>query len=151
MVVDLRADRERLALFGAGLALLLGLHLPFLFADGPPLWLLTADAVALPFLIIGLRRAATLHQHTLVRNQGRLLLNGEPLELARVELRVCRWPLVKVPRGYALSLWVMTATGPVDLPIGEFKTMLEATRRSGVFEDFVQRVTPAQHRPLILK
>ena len=84
-------------------------------------------------------RSARGAERTLVRTNGRLLLDGEPLDMARVELRVLKWPLTSVPNGYALSLWVMTASGPEDVPIGQFPTMLEATALSGTLEEFVQR------------
>ena len=116
VTIDLRPDRERMAAWVAALVAMASLNV-WLAA---PLWLLALDAVVLPVIVIGLRRAATRHQRTLVRAQGRLLLDGEPLEMARVELRVREWPFTRVPRGYSLSLWVMTASGPEDLPVGHF-------------------------------
>jgi hypothetical protein len=40
----------------------------------------------------------------------------------------------------------MTASGPEDVPIGRFATLLEATATSGALEDFVQRANVKQHR-----
>ena len=146
VTIDVRADLERMAAWAAALVVMASLNVWL----GAPLWLLALDAVVLPVIVIGLRRAATRRHRTLVRAQGRLLLDGEPLEMARVELRVRNWPLTKVPRGYSLSLWVMTASGPEDLPVGHFVTMLDATARSGLLEDFVQRDSAQRHRPLTL-
>lgn len=100
--------------------------------------LLLATAV-LPMLGVAMSRFARRSERTLVRTNGRLLLDGEPLELARVELRVLKFPVTRVPTGYGLSLWVMTATGPEDVPIGHSRTLLEASMLSGQLEDFVQR------------
>lgn len=147
VTIDLRPDWARVA----GWAVALGLLAALTVWLEAPLWLLALDAVVAPVAVIALRRAATRRVRTLVRAQGRLLLDGEPLELARVELRVRRWPFTKTPRGYSLSLWVMTASGPEDLPVGDFVTMLDATARSGTLEDFVQRDSPQRHRPLTLK
>jgi hypothetical protein len=66
--------------------------------------------------------------------------------MARVELRVVKMPVTRVPTGYALSLWVMTATGPEDVPIGHSRTLLEASTLSGQLEDFVARANVKQHR-----
>ena len=57
------------------------------------------------------------------------------------------WVIItRVPTGYALSLWVMTASGPEDVPIGRFATLIEASNLSGQLEDFVQRANVKQHR-----
>ncbi len=142
VVIRVRADRAAVAVCLAALSVVGGLH----FLMGAPLWLLALDAVVLPVIAVRLRRVAAPKEHSLVRAKGRLLLDGEPLELARVELRVHRWPWLNQPRGYSLSLWVMTATGPVDVPVGHFDSMVGATARSGLLEDFVQRARPAQQR-----
>jgi hypothetical protein len=73
-----------------------------------------------------------------------MMLDGEPLELARVELRVTHWPLIKSPTGYALSLWVMTASGPEDVALGHFTSMLEASRVGGHLEEFIARSSSRQ-------
>jgi hypothetical protein len=91
-------------------------------------------------------RLGKAEERTLVRANNRLLLDGEPLDMARVELRVMKMMITGVPTGYALSLWVMTASGPEDVPIGRFATLLEATATSGALEDFVQRANVKQHR-----
>jgi hypothetical protein len=102
---------------------------------------LTSLAIA---LLLG--RALRTRTHTLVRSNGRLLLNGDPLEMARVELRVTQLPVMKVPTGYDLSLWVMTLVGPDEVPLGSYRTLLEASHVSGVLEDFVQRANVRQPR-----
>ena len=103
---------------------------------------------ALPVLAVHFTRALRTRDRAVVRTPGRLLLDGEPLELARVELRVTHWPLTKVPTGCALSLWVMTATGPEDISLGHFNSMFAAAPLSGQLEEFVQRAgTKAPSNP----
>lgn len=116
----------------------------------------TGSGVTLLWVVVGLGllplatlkalRALKRAEYTLVRTPGRLLLDGEPLELARVELRVLKMPITKVPTGYELSLWVMTAAGPLDLPLGRYKTLIDASRVSGELEDFVQKAGNKQPR-----
>jgi hypothetical protein len=53
-------------------------------------------------------------------------------------------PITRVPTGYALSLWVMTASGPEDVPIGHSGTLIEASMLSGQLEEFVQRANIKQ-------
>lgn len=114
-------------------------------ADGLSTWALWAlGLVTVPLLGVVLIRALRAQRRTLVRSSGRLLLDQEPLELARVELRMLHLPVTKVPTGYALSLWVLTASGPEDIPLGRYRTLLEASRVSGTLEDFVQRASVKQ-------
>jgi hypothetical protein len=146
MVVHVGRDRARLALGSStvlALAVLTALVDP---SSGQGLLALCLDAVVFPLVGVGLARWARAQERTLVRAHGRLLLDGEPLELARVELRVLKLPITRVPTGYALSLWVMTASGPEDVPIGRSATLLEASALSGQLEDFVSRATAKQHR-----
>ncbi len=107
------------------------------------LFLLTG-IVALPLCAIAARRWLRRRVLSVVRTPGRLFLDGEPLELARVELRVTHLPVLKTPTGYALSLWVMTATGPEDVSLGHFESMLDASRAGGHLEDFIARTTNRQ-------
>lgn len=95
-------------------------------------------------LAVVMVRAARTRTWTLVRTQGRLLVDGEPLELARVELRVAQMPITRAPTGYTLSLWMMTSAGPVDVPLGRYRTLIEASGVSGTVEDFVQRANVKQ-------
>jgi hypothetical protein len=112
----------------------------------PALACLVVGTAALVPLGVVLSRALARRQHALVRTSGRLLLDGEPLELARVELRVTVTPLMRMPTGYALSLWVMTSVGPDEVPLGRYRTLLEASTVSGSLEDFVQRANVRTHR-----
>lgn len=139
VVVRIGADRSRVVTFSAALVAFVGLAFLPEWGSGFELLWLTAAAFVLPTLIVLLVRSARGAERTLVRANSRLLLDGEPLDMARVELRVLKWPFTSVPNGYALSLWVMTASGPEDVPIGQFPTMLEATSLSGTLEEFVQR------------
>jgi hypothetical protein len=116
-------------------------------SDTPPFSVALGFAFfVLPPWGVMLFRFARATERTLVRAQGRLLLDGEPLDMARVELRVVKMPITRRPRGYALSLWVMTASGPEDVPIGHSRTLLEASSLSGQLEEFVQRANIKQHR-----
>lgn len=139
VVVRVGADRSRLVLWSVVLAAFLAVGVLPAFGSGLTLLWLAFAAAVVPTLVILLKRFAHRVDRTLVRTQGRLLLDGEPLDMARVELRVLNWPFTSVPTGYALSLWVMTASGPEDVPVGQFPTMLEATSLSGTLEEFVQR------------
>jgi hypothetical protein len=103
-----------------------------------------SGAFLVPALAVVSVRSLKRQRLSLVRGQGKLLLDGEPIELARVELRMTHLPVTKVPTGYALSLWVMTSSGPVDVPLGRHRTLVEAARVSGAIEDFVQRAGTRQ-------
>ncbi len=146
MVIHVGRDRARLVLWGATFAVLLGL---LAFADlttAGGAFIFITEAIVLPILGVALVRLGRQQERTLVRANNRLLLDGEPLEMARVELRVLKMPITRVPTGYALSVWVMTASGPEDVPIGRFATLIEASSLSGQLEDFVQRANVKQHR-----
>lgn len=119
---------------------------PFTLGSAPTLAWVAVGLVVLPLATLKAVRALKRTTYTLVRTTGRLLLDGEPLELARVELRVRKMPITKVPTGYDLSLWVMTAAGPQDLPLGRYRTLIDASRVSGELEDFVQRASNKQHK-----
>jgi hypothetical protein len=132
------------ALVSLGLGGAFWLARPF---EGWSLLLTIVSAVLLPVLAVAGARAVRPRTATLVRTQGRLLLDGEPLELARVELRVRSWPFSKQPRGYELSLWMLTLTGPEDLPLGRFPTLLAASASAGQCEEFVQKANASEpHR-----
>ena len=146
MVVHVGRDRSRLVLWGAVLLVLIGSLALMDLSSGSGLFTLFLDAAIFPVIVVALLRLGKTQERTLVRANSRLLLDGEPLEMARVELRVLKMPITRVPTGYALSLWVMTASGPEDVPIGRFATLLEASALSGQLEDFVQRANVKQHR-----
>lgn len=113
-------------------------------SSGAGLLLIALAASVISALAIVMARAAKIATWTLVRTQGRLLVDGEPLELARVELRVAQMPITRVPTGYTLSLWLMSTAGPIDIPLGTYRTLIEASGVSGTVEDFVQRANVKQ-------
>lgn len=146
LVVRVGRDRSRM-LISAVVFALITTALFFIDRDHP-IWLGAwfIDLALLPAVGVLFFRAARPSERTLVRSSGRLLLDGEPIEMARLELRVLKMPITRMPTGYALSLWVMTAIGPEDLPIGHSRTLLEASMLSGQVEEFVQRANVKQHR-----
>lgn len=146
MVVHVGRDRARLVIWGTTLLALVGMLAAVDLSTAGGQFTLIADTVIFPLLAVALMRLAKTKERTLVRATSRLLLDGEPLEMARVELRVLKMPITRVPTGYALSLWVMTASGPEDVPIGRFSTLIDASNLSGQLEDFVQRANVKQHR-----
>lgn len=146
MVVHVGRDRSRLVLWAVTLVALCGMLALVDLSSGAGLFTLFLDLAIFPVIAVALLRLARTHERNLVRANNRLLLDGEPLEMARVELRVLKMPITRVPTGYGLSLWVMTASGPEDVPIGRFATLLEASALSGQLEDFVQRANVKQHR-----
>ncbi|HEY1088350.1 MAG TPA: hypothetical protein VGE37_11665 [Archangium sp.] len=145
MVVKVGRDRQRLILWSVVSAVLLASLLVIDLTSGAGIVTVILYSALLPTIAVGLVRWARKQERTLVRANGRLLLDGEPIEMARVELRVIKMPITKVPTGYSLSLWVMTATGPEDVPIGRSATLLEASMLSGQLEEFVQRANAKQH------
>jgi hypothetical protein len=101
---------------------------------------LLVGAVLMPIVAVKAIRAAVTQRHILVRAPGRLLLDGEPIEAARIELRVIRHWLLRRPHRYALSLWALVGRGEqVDVELGGYPTMLEASMLSGQMEDFLER------------
>jgi hypothetical protein len=140
------ADRRRAAVAVASLLAVVGLMTRPELGSPPALAALALGAAVLVPLGVVLARALRRHEHTLVRSSGRLLLDGEQLELARVELRVTVTPVMRMPTGYALSLWVMTSVGPTEVPLGRYRTLLEAAGVSGTLEEFVQRANVKPHR-----
>ena len=131
MVIHVGRDRARLIVWGATFLTLLGMLALVDFSTAAGAFVLIVDMAILPILGVALLRLARTQERTLVRANNRLLLDGEPLEMARVELRVIKMPITRVPTGYALTVWVMTASGPEDVPIGRFATLLEASALSG--------------------
>lgn len=146
MAVHVGRDRSRLVVWGITFLLLAGVLALVDLATVSGAFVVITDMILLPVIAVGLMRLGRAQERTLVRANNRLLLDGEPLDMARVELRVLKMPITGVPTGYALSLWVMTASGPEDVPIGRFATLLEATALSGQLEDFVQRANVKLHR-----
>ncbi len=111
-----------------------------LTAGGVRLALCGVAGVILPLVWVKSVRAAVSRRHVLVRSPGRLLLDGEPLEAARVELRVIRHWLLRRPQRYELSLWALIGRGEqVDVDLGAYASMLEASLSSGQMEEFLER------------
>ncbi len=144
LIVERGRAWTRLFLTVGAITLLVGCLALVDLATGPGLMLLVLFGPVMGALAVVALRAGRKATWTLVRSQGRLLVDGEPLELARVELRVQQMPLTRVPTGYTLSLWMMTASGPIDVPLGAYKTLIEASSISGLVEDFVQRANVKQ-------
>ncbi len=103
--------------------------------------MLTVGAVLLPLLMVrSFRSRSGAQRNVLVRAPGRLLLDGEPLEVARVELRVVKHWILRTPKSYQLSLWALVGRGePIDVELGRFQSILDASMVSGQMEDFLER------------
>ena len=105
--------------------------------DGLALWVIGAALV--PY--VGLRwvRALRRERHVLVRGQGRLVLDGQPLDVARIETRLVRYPILSMPAGYAVSLWGMEVDGrAVELNLGRHRTLMDASAAAGELEEFLE-------------
>jgi hypothetical protein len=111
------------------------------FASGAiALAVLVVGAVVLPLLGVKSVRSAMARRHVLVRASSRLLLDGEPLDAARVELRVVKHWLLRRPQRFALSLWALIGRGEqVDVELGQYPNILEASTVSGQMEEFLDR------------
>jgi hypothetical protein len=105
--------------------------------DGLALWV--AGLFVVPWVALRVWRAGKRDRHVLVRGQGRLVLDGQPLDVARIETRLVRHPLLRLPAGYAVSLWGMEVDGrPVELELGRHATLMEAARAAGELEEFLE-------------
>jgi hypothetical protein len=142
----------RPAVFARCLALAAGLALAMEFVgfQGSLGVLIAALAfLGAPLLVLQGVRALRRSRHLLVRRSGKLWLDGEALELARVELRLLQRPLLRSPAGYELSLWALTVTGdPIEVRLDRFGSMLGAAQVSGQLEEFLER---ARERPSTLR
>ena len=120
----------------------------YLLEAGKPEMLFWAllGVVLVPVTIIRALRLLARRKYTLVRAHGRLFLDGEPLEMTRLELRIQKIPIIKIPMRYSLSFWAMTASGPMDIPLGSYSTLLSASEASGWVEEFVHRTGNQLHR-----
>ena len=146
VAVAISRDRLRAGLCVGALAVVSGLMLVPTRGTFAAMLGLVAGAAAMVVIATTLARALRAREHTLARSSGRLLLDTEPIELARVELKITATLILHKPTGYVLTLWVMTAVGPDEILLGHFATMFEASRVSGLLEDFVQRANVKQHR-----
>jgi hypothetical protein len=111
------------------------------FATGAvALAVLSLGVVILPLAGVKAVRAAMSRRHVLVRSSSRLLLDGEPLDAARVELRVVKHWLLRRPQRYALSLWALIGRGEqLDVELGQYPSILDASTVSGQMEEFLDR------------
>jgi hypothetical protein len=146
--LEVRSDRDWRRALGAAGALLVTSGLILIPERGSLASIAALVLGAATMVVIGLslRASLTSRHHLLTRSSGRLVLDGEPLEMARVELKLVVTPIFRRPAGCVLTLWVVTAAGPLELPLGRFATMLEASKTSGLVEDFVQRAGVKQRR-----
>jgi hypothetical protein len=139
--LDVRKGPKAASLLGA--VAVLGVWLVLLLWRGPQsrdgLALWVSGLFLIPWTGLRLWRAARQQRHVLVRGSGRLLLDGQPLDVARIETRLVRHPLLRIPRGYSVSLWGMEIDGrPVELELGRHKTLMDASRAAGDLEDFLE-------------
>ncbi len=105
--------------------------------DGLALWV-TGLAVV-PWVALRLWRGTRAKRHVLVRGAGKLMLDNQPLDVARIETRLVLWPLLRRPRGYVVKLWGMEVDGrPVDLELGVHATLMDASRAAGELEEFLE-------------
>ena len=139
LVIEIGRHLGRAAALLTGGSAVLSLMFWLTLESVPGVMMWVVAVMTLPLLGVACVRALRRANYVVVRTPGRLFLNGEPLEMARVELRVRQWPFTSRPRGYDLSLWVMTSVGPADLALGHFPTLMKASAVSGAIEDFVQR------------
>jgi hypothetical protein len=115
--------------------------LPAMFLTSSGGWFLAWVALGvffLPPIFLMARRALVRTHYSFVRSDGRLLLDGELLELARVELRAREFRLLRRYTHYELSLWLMTFGGPLDVPVGTYASLLQASKGAGQLEEFVK-------------
>lgn len=99
---------------------------------------LAVGAGGLPWLLPKLSAALRTFEVTLCRSQGTVLVDGDPLEAARVESRVLTTFFTQDPKGYSLSMWVLFTEGASrDVDLGRFRTMLEVSQASWTIEAFL--------------
>ncbi len=107
---------------------------------------LVFGAVAFGFAATLLYRSARRNRRIVVKSLRDLLLDGDPLDLARLELRLESRLFGLVAPQYILSLWVMTLAGPEELQLGVYPTLIDASRVSGELEEFLQKGSLKPHR-----
>jgi hypothetical protein len=113
--------------------------------DGLALWV--SGLVVVPWVAVRLWRGSRRERHVLVRGNGRLTLDNQPLDVARIETRLVLYPLLKRPRGYAVALWGMEVDGrPVELELGLHRTLMDASRAAGELEEFLELAKAAPER-----
>ncbi len=97
-----------------------------------------------PVFAVAAVRAWVSHERVVVRRPGQLLVDGDPVEFARVELRVVEPGLRRRVKGFALSLWVMGANGPEDIVLGTFPSLLTASTYAEEWEGFLAKANLKQ-------
>lgn len=99
---------------------------------------LAVGAGILPWLLPRLSAAVRNFEITLARSPSGVLVDGEPLESARVESRVVCTFFTQDPKGYSLSLWVLFVEGGSrDVELGRFRTLLDVSQASWTIEAFL--------------
>lgn len=121
--------------------LMLGLGLLWrLWNQELPAWVWVLHLLAGVIIVWRYRDAGVTKRHVLERFKGRLVLDGDILEVARVETRVLQWPLLKRPKGCRVSIWGMVMEGRVvELDVGHFPGLIEASRLTGELDRFFEQ------------
>ena len=103
--------------------------------------------LVVPAVLINVFRYTRPQRILLERKGGLLWCNQEPLETARVEMRVVHGWFLMVPKNYRLSLWALTIEGKaLELELGHAKSLVTASETAGVVDEFLHR---RERRPLI--
>jgi hypothetical protein len=139
--LDIRRGPRPLGLLGAAAALTVWLALLLWRGpesrDGLALWV--TGVFLVPWVALRVWRGSRRERHVLTRGGGRLVLDGQPLDVARIETRLVRHWLLRLPRGFAVSLWGMEVDGrPVELELGRHATLMDAARAAGELEEFLE-------------
>ncbi len=100
--------------------------------------------VLAPFLAVAAWRALAVQRRVIVRRPGRLLVDGDPVEFARVELRVIEPPFRRRAKRFALSLWVMAPNGPEDILLGAYQSLVLASLQADEWETFLRKANLKQ-------
>ena len=108
-----------------------------------------ALVAALASLITGvivLRRSLARRHCVVVKTDQGLLLNGDPIEFARAELHLRTRFFGLLAPYFELSLWVMTLIGPEELPLGNFRSLIDASEVAGELEESLLAGGAVPHR-----
>lgn len=139
--LDIRRGPRALSLLGAAAVLAAWVALMLWRGsdsrDGIALWV--SGLLVVPWVALRVWRGSRRERHVLVRGNGKLMLDNQPLDVARIETRLVLYPLLKRPRGYAVALWGMEIDGrPVELELGLHRTLMDAARAAGELEEFLE-------------
>lgn len=121
--------------------IILGLVLLWrLSAHALPAWVWVLHLLVGVLIVWRYRDAGVTKRHLLERFKGRLVLDGDILEVARVETRVLELPLLRRPHGCRVSIWGMVVEGRVvEFDVGRFRGLVEASRLTGELERFFEQ------------